>query len=126
LRCTTSHFFSQLNPCGHSPDVTSSLTRGWVCRLQLLLALSSAVILRFDSRGTRDYILLSQMRDSPNLEGQVSVFISLRNRVVQLYTQVLGSLFVASYDSHFHAAAILESRSRRRGPHRKHRFRQFF
>jgi hypothetical protein len=37
--------FFQLNPCGHSPYVTSSLTRGWVCRLQLLLILASAVIL---------------------------------------------------------------------------------
>jgi hypothetical protein len=33
-------FFFQLNSCGHSPYVTSSLTRGWVCRLQLLLFLA--------------------------------------------------------------------------------------
>jgi hypothetical protein len=26
-------FFLRLNPCGHSPYVTSSLTRGWVCLL---------------------------------------------------------------------------------------------
>jgi hypothetical protein len=26
--------FFQLNTCGHSPYVTFSLTRGWVCRLQ--------------------------------------------------------------------------------------------
>jgi hypothetical protein len=26
-------FFLQLNPCSHSPYVTSSLTRGWVCLL---------------------------------------------------------------------------------------------
>jgi hypothetical protein len=26
-------FFSQLNTCGHSPYITSSLTRGWVCNL---------------------------------------------------------------------------------------------
>jgi hypothetical protein len=26
-------FFWQLNPCRHSPHVTSSLTRGWVCLL---------------------------------------------------------------------------------------------
>jgi hypothetical protein len=36
---------------------------------------------------------------SSNLEGQVPVFISLRNRVARLYPQALGSLFVASYDS---------------------------
>jgi hypothetical protein len=42
-----------------------SLTRGRVCRLQLLLVLASAVILRSESRGTRDHILLSQIRDFP-------------------------------------------------------------
>jgi hypothetical protein len=42
-----------------------SVTRGRVCRLQLLLALASAVILRSESRGTRDHILLSQIRDFP-------------------------------------------------------------
>jgi hypothetical protein len=41
-----------------------SLTRGRVCRLQLLLlALASAVILGPETRGTRDHILLSQIRD---------------------------------------------------------------
>jgi hypothetical protein len=35
------------------------------------------------SRGTHDYILLPQTSDSPNLEGQVLVFISPRNRVAQ-------------------------------------------
>jgi hypothetical protein len=35
----------------------------------------------------------------PNLEGQVPIFISPRNRVAQLYPGALGSLFVASYDS---------------------------
>jgi hypothetical protein len=43
--------------------------------------LASAVILRSESHGTHDHILLSQIRDSPNLEGEVLVFISLRNRV---------------------------------------------
>jgi hypothetical protein len=38
-----------------------SLTRGWVCRLQLLLALTSAVILGYESRWTRDHII----RDFP-------------------------------------------------------------
>jgi hypothetical protein len=58
---------------------------------------SPAVSLWCESRGTRDHILLSEIRDSPNLEGQVPVFISPRNRVAQLYRQALGSLFVASY-----------------------------
>jgi hypothetical protein len=65
---------------------------------KLLLDLASAVIFRSDSRGTREHILLSLIRDSLNLEVQVPVFIFPTNRVVQLYPQVLGSLFVASYD----------------------------
>jgi hypothetical protein len=72
---------------------------GWVCSLQLLLALASAVILRFESRGIHDPILLSQTRDSPNLQAQVPVFISPRHGVSQLYPQALGSRFVASYES---------------------------
>jgi hypothetical protein len=42
-----------------------SLTRGRVCRLQLLLALASAFIFGTDSRRTRDNILFSQSRDFP-------------------------------------------------------------
>jgi hypothetical protein len=56
-------FFSQSIPCGHSPYITSSLTRGWVCHLQLLPAPVSAFILGFESRGTRHHILLSYIRD---------------------------------------------------------------
>jgi hypothetical protein len=40
-----------------------SLTRGRVCRLQLLLVLASAVSLGSESLGTWDHILLSQFRD---------------------------------------------------------------
>jgi hypothetical protein len=99
LRPTTRIFMFQMNICGYSPYVTFSLTmRGWVCRLQLLLVLASAVILRSDFRGTHDHILLSQIRDFANLEGQVPVFISPRNRVARLYSQALDFLFVASYD----------------------------
>jgi hypothetical protein len=50
----------------------------------LLLVLASAVILRFVFRGILDHILVSQIRDSPNLEVQVPVFISVWNRVAQL------------------------------------------
>jgi hypothetical protein len=106
LRLTTSNFVFQLNTCFHSPYVTSSLTRGWVCSLQLLLALARAVILRSESRGTHDHILLYRIQDSPNLEGQVPVFISPRNRVSQLYPQALGSLFVASYESQGYGGGI--------------------
>jgi hypothetical protein len=98
LRLTTSDFIFQLNPCSYSCYVTSSLMRGWVCHLQFLLVLASTVILRCQSCRTHDHILLSQIWDSPNLEGQVLVFICPRNRVAQLYPPALGSLFVASYD----------------------------
>jgi hypothetical protein len=61
-----------------------SLTRERVCSIQFLLVLASAVILGSEYRGTRDHILLSQIRDSPKLEGQVRVFISPKIRVAQL------------------------------------------
>jgi hypothetical protein len=48
------------------------------------------------------HILLSQIRDSLNLESQVPLFISHRNRVAQ----ALGSLFVASYDSQSYNGGI--------------------
>jgi hypothetical protein len=51
LRLTASNFIFQLNTCGYSPYVTSSLTRRWVCSLQLLLALASTFIPRSDSCG---------------------------------------------------------------------------
>jgi hypothetical protein len=44
---------------------TPSLTRGRVCLLYMLLALSSTVILGSESRGNRDHILLSQIWDVP-------------------------------------------------------------
>jgi hypothetical protein len=71
--------------------------------LQLLLVLASTVILGSEARRTRDHILLSQIRDSANLECQVPVFISPNNRVAQLYPQALGSHFVASCDSQGYA-----------------------
>jgi hypothetical protein len=44
-------------------------------------------------------ISYSLLWDSPNLEGQVPIFISSRNRLAQLYTRALGSLSVTPYDS---------------------------
>jgi hypothetical protein len=63
------------------------------------LLMWGAVILWSESRGTHDHILLSQVRDSPNLEGQAPLFISPGNRAAQLYPQALGPLFVTSYVS---------------------------
>jgi hypothetical protein len=71
-----------------------------------LLGLASAVTLRSESRGTHDHILLSQILDDPNLEVQVSIFISPRKRVVRLHSQALGYLFVASYDSQGYGGGI--------------------
>jgi hypothetical protein len=51
-------------------------------------------------------ILLSQIRDTPNLEGRVPVFISPRNRAAQLYPPALGSIFIASYDSQGYGGGI--------------------
>jgi hypothetical protein len=90
LRLTNSNFFFQLNTCGYSSYVTSSLTRGWVCRLQLFLALASRVITRSESRGIHDHVSLPQTRESGNLERQIPVFISPRKRVTRLYPQALG------------------------------------
>jgi hypothetical protein len=97
LRLKTSNFIFQLNTCGYCPYVTFSLTKGWVCRIQLLLVLASAVVLS---------ILLSHIRDTSNLH-QVPVFITPGDGVAQLYPQALGSLFVASYDSQSYGGGIL-------------------
>jgi hypothetical protein len=80
--------------------VASSLTRGRVCNLlsNCFCALPEQSLLgRSPSELTTIFYCL--FWDSPNLEGQVPVFISPRNRVAQLYPWALGSLFVASYDS---------------------------
>jgi hypothetical protein len=63
------------------------------------MVIASAVILRSESFGIHDHILVSQIPESPNVEGQVPVFMSTRNRMARLYPQALGSIFVASYDS---------------------------
>jgi hypothetical protein len=56
------------------------------------------LILKSESRGTYDHILLSHIRDSPYLKGQVPVFISPSHKVARLYLQTLGSLSVASFN----------------------------
>jgi hypothetical protein len=60
----------------------------------LLLVLASANIIRSESGRAHDHILLSQIRDSPNMEVQVPVFM---NRISLFYPQALGSLFVSGY-----------------------------
>jgi hypothetical protein len=80
--------------------------RGQVCSLQLLLGLASAVTLRSESRMSHNLVLLPQIFYSTDLEAQVPVFISSRNRVAQSYPQALGSLFVAYYDSQGYGGGI--------------------
>lgn len=67
--------YCQLPVCRYRAPV---LSRGRVCHLKSLLALISAVNLGFEARVTHDYILLSQIRVSHSLKGQVPVFISPR------------------------------------------------
>jgi hypothetical protein len=67
--------------------------------LQLLLVLARAFILGSESCGTRDHILLSQIRDCPNLEGHVPIFISPGTGWPGYNPRHWGSIFVASYDS---------------------------
>jgi hypothetical protein len=97
--------FRQMRVCYF---VAPSLTRGRVCNLlvQLLLDLPEQSLL---SRSPVELtaIFYSLIWDSPNLEGQVPVFISPRNRVAQWYPRALGSLFVASYDSQGCGGGIL-------------------
>jgi hypothetical protein len=97
--------FRQLRVCYF---VAPSLTRGRVCNLlyncfwawpgKSLLGRNPAELM------TIFYCLIC---DSPNLEGQVPVFISPRNRVAQLHPRALGSFFVASYDSQGYGWGIL-------------------
>jgi hypothetical protein len=90
-------FFRQLQVCN---IVTPSLTRGRVCNLlyNYVWTLPVQWLLR-RSPAKLTTIFYCLIWDSPNLEGQVPVFISPRNRMAQLYPRALGSLFVASYDS---------------------------
>jgi hypothetical protein len=92
----------KLNSWGHSPYVTSFPTREWVCRLQLLVVLASAVILGSESRGTHDHISLSSF----NLEGQVPVFISPRTGWPSYIPQAPASLSVTSYVSQGYGGGI--------------------
>jgi hypothetical protein len=75
LRLTAGILSFHLNTCGHSPYITSSLTRRFVCHLQLLLALDSAFILGSESRRTHDHISLSQIRDSPTWNPGPRIYI---------------------------------------------------
>jgi hypothetical protein len=72
--------------------VAPSLTRGRVCNLLYNCFWASpenSLLGRSPAEFTTIFYCL--IWDSPNLEGQVPVFISPRNRVAQLYPRALGS-----------------------------------
>jgi hypothetical protein len=74
------------------------LTREWICSLQLLLVLASAVILGTESSTTHDHILLSQFCDCPTWRASspcVYIYIYPKEQD----GPVVGSLLVALYDS---------------------------
>jgi hypothetical protein len=81
LRLMTSDFIFQPNTCGYSPYVTSSLTRGWVCHLQLLLVLASVIILRSKSHRTPDPTVYCLRCETPP---------TLRARFLYLYPPGTG------------------------------------
>jgi hypothetical protein len=66
-----------------------TLTNTWVCSSQLLLY----------PAGLMTVFLLAQIRESCNLDNQDLVFMSPRNKVVQLYPLAQGFIFIASYKS---------------------------
>jgi hypothetical protein len=80
LRLTTSNFIFQLNTCGYSPYVTPSLTRGGV----VSFTIASGPRQRSHSQVVITFYCLRFETPPPNLEGQVPVFISPRNRVAWL------------------------------------------
>jgi hypothetical protein len=66
--------------CGFADVGRSLCRRERVCRLKLLLDLASTVILRSESFGTRDHILLPQSRDfplrcEPNIDHHLKQFL---------------------------------------------------
>jgi hypothetical protein len=76
------------------PSGAPSLTRGRVCRLQLLRSHSRVRV----TRDSWPYFTVSDSRH-PQSGGQIPVRVmSSRNMVAQLYSEALGSLFVTSYD----------------------------
>jgi hypothetical protein len=101
-------FFRQLRVCYF---VSPSLMRGRVCNLLLLLVSPAQSRSGLSPAWLKTIFYCLNAWDSPNLEGQVPVFIHPRNRVAQIYPRTLGSLSVASYDSQvevFYPASIRE------------------
>jgi hypothetical protein len=87
------------------------VTRGWFCRLQLLLVLASVVIYESESRGTRVHILLCEIRHCPFR--RLLRFAGLRWRYSTppprgIPTHWLNWLWVLCYDRRSVGQSILE------------------
>jgi hypothetical protein len=96
-----------------SPGILSSRSDFSYCRsdrertgLSFTTAAGTRQLSHSETLETHDHILLPHIRDSFNLEGQVPVFISPRNRVTQLYTWALGSIYVTSYGTQGYGGGI--------------------
>jgi hypothetical protein len=86
-----------------------SLTRGWVCRLQLLLALASSVIFGSESRRTSDHILLCQIRRLPFSSPPTTRRITVEVFDPRLHTGVTWSwVWVLWYDRRSAGQSVLE------------------
>jgi hypothetical protein len=97
-------FFRQLRVCYF---VATSLMRGNICNLLLLLVLASAVLLGSESRGTEDHILLPQFLRLPQPGGPGPHIYIPQERVARIYPRELGSLSVAPYKSQGYSGGIL-------------------
>jgi hypothetical protein len=98
--------FFQLNTCGHSPHVTSSLTRGWVCHLQPLLALASAVILGYESRGPHNHNFTASGSRLPRPWGQGPRIYIPQEQGGPVIPPGTGFPFRRSYDSQGYGGGI--------------------
>jgi hypothetical protein len=98
LRLTTSNFIFQLNLCGHSPYVTSSLTRGWSVIYNCCWSSPTQSFSGPSPAGLMTTFYCLRFETPPTWRPR-SPNYTPRKRVARLYPQALGSLFVASYDS---------------------------
>jgi hypothetical protein len=119
--------------------MTSSLRRWWICRLQLLLVLASAVILRSESRGTHDHIYCLRFKDPPTWRAMSSYLYppgtgrssytprhwvpfssppTTRRATVEVFEPASTRVPLLSF--HYILSTI------RHGSHRKHSTQQFF
>jgi hypothetical protein len=96
-------FLRQLQVCYF---MASSLTRGRVCNLLLLLGLANTVPLGSESLGTQDHISLSQFLRLPKPGGPSPQTYIPAEEGGPVILRALGSLYAASYDSQGYGGGI--------------------